>query len=165
MNRHYLALDLGAESGRAILAHLDGGRVQLTELHRFGNTPVQLPTGMYWDTLRLFHEICEGIRAAGKAVDHFDGLAIDTWGVDFGLLDAKRRTTSKPKALSRPSYAGSAGEGFQHSAARRNFPPNGYPVHGYQLAISALRHSAGFAASARDLLRSCYSCRTCSTIS
>ncbi len=38
--------------------------VELTELHRFANTPVQLPTGLYWDTLRLFHEICEGIRAA-----------------------------------------------------------------------------------------------------
>lgn len=97
MNRHYLALDLGAESGRAILAHLDGDRVQLTEVHRFGNTPVQLPTGMYWDTLRLFHEICEGIRAAGKAVDHFDGLAIDTWGVDFGLLDAQGELLQNPR--------------------------------------------------------------------
>lgn len=88
MNRHYLALDLGAESGRAILARLADGRIELNELHRFANTPVQLPTGLYWDSLRLYHEMCEGIRIGGKSVDEIDGIAIDTWGVDFGLLGA-----------------------------------------------------------------------------
>lgn len=86
MRRHYLALDLGAESGRAMLAQLDGARVELTELHRFQNTPVELPTGLYWDTFRLFHEICEGIRLGTKAVNELDGIGIDTWGVDFGLV-------------------------------------------------------------------------------
>ncbi len=66
MIRRYLALDLGAESGRAMLGELKSGHLHLHELHRFPNTPVQLPTGLYWDTLRLFHEICEGIRIAGK---------------------------------------------------------------------------------------------------
>ncbi len=86
MKRHYLALDLGAESGRAILSHFGDGKIELNELHRFSNTPVQLPTGLYWDTLRLFDEICEGIRAGAKAADELDGIAIDTWGVDFALL-------------------------------------------------------------------------------
>ena len=86
MKRHYLALDLGAESGRAILSHLADGRIELNELHRFSNTPVQLPTGLYWDTLRLFHEICDGIRIGANAVKELDGIAVDTWGVDFGLL-------------------------------------------------------------------------------
>lgn len=86
MNRHYLALDLGAESGRAILAQVAKGKIELQELHRFPNIPVQLPTGLYWDTLRLFHEIGEGIHAGAKAVDEIDGIAIDTWGVDFGLI-------------------------------------------------------------------------------
>jgi rhamnulokinase len=86
MDGKYLALDLGAESGRAMFARLAEGKIELTELHRFANTPVQLPTGLYWDTLRLFHEICEGIRASCKAADELDGLAIDTWGVDFGLI-------------------------------------------------------------------------------
>jgi hypothetical protein len=49
-----IAFDLGASSGRAILGTLEAGRLTLEELHRFGNTPVQLPTGLYWDTLRLF---------------------------------------------------------------------------------------------------------------
>jgi len=97
MKRHYLALDLGAESGRAILAELDTNRIDLTELHRFPNTPVQLATGLYWDTLRLFHEICEGIRVAGKSVGELDGVAIDTWGVDFGLLSADGELLQSPR--------------------------------------------------------------------
>ncbi len=86
MNRHYLALDLGAESGRAMLGELGGGVIKLHELHRFANIPVQLPTGLYWDSLRLFHEICEGIRIASRSTDDLSGIGVDTWGVDFGLL-------------------------------------------------------------------------------
>ncbi len=97
MDRHYLALDLGAESGRAILAKLAGHTVELAELHRFPNTPVHLPTGWYWDTLRLFHEISEGLRIAGKACDDLDGIAVDTWGVDFGLLDSHGELLHNPR--------------------------------------------------------------------
>ncbi|MFL6447702.1 MAG: rhamnulokinase family protein [Bryobacteraceae bacterium] len=97
MNRHYLALDLGAESGRAILAQVAKGQIELQELHRFPNIPVQLPTGLYWDTLRLFHEMCEGIRCGAKAADQIDGIAIDTWGVDFGLVGADGELLHMPR--------------------------------------------------------------------
>jgi rhamnulokinase len=97
VNRHYLALDLGAESGRAMLAHVGGHKVEISELHRFKNTPVQLPTGLYWDTLNLFHQICEGIRVAAKSVDRLDGIGVDTWGVDFGLLDAGGELIENPR--------------------------------------------------------------------
>ncbi len=97
MNRYYLALDLGAESGRAILAQVARGRIELQELHRFPNTPVQLPTGLYWDTLRLFHEMCEGIRCGAKAVDEIEGIAVDTWGVDFGLVGADGELLHMPR--------------------------------------------------------------------
>jgi rhamnulokinase len=86
MKRSYLALDLGAESGRAILATLEGHRLELKEVHRFSNLPVRLPTGLYWDTLGLFREMCVGIREAAKLTEKLDGIAVDTWGVDFGLL-------------------------------------------------------------------------------
>src|SRR5688500_19437102 len=70
-----------------MLGELDGGLLRLEEIHRFPNTPVQLPTGLYWDSLRLFHEITEGLAAAGRARSpRLDGIGIDTWGVDFGLL-------------------------------------------------------------------------------
>src|SRR5579863_5068363 len=87
MDGKYLALDLGAESGRAMFARLAERKIELTELHRFANTPVQLPTGLYWDTLRLFHEICEGIAIAGRERKlKIDAIGVDTWGVDFALL-------------------------------------------------------------------------------
>ena len=95
MNGNFLALDLGAESGRAMLARLANGKVELSELHRFPNTPVQLPTGLYWDTLRLFHEICEGIGAAA-GID-LDAIAIDTWGVDLGLIGSNGELLQNPR--------------------------------------------------------------------
>lgn len=97
VNRHYLALDLGAETGRAILVQLAKDHTELAELHRFVNTPVPLPTGLYWDTLRLFHEICEGIRAGNNVSKHLDGIGIDTWGVDFGLLGADGALIENPR--------------------------------------------------------------------
>lgn len=97
MKHSYLALDLGAESGRAMLAHLSDHKIELEELHRFPNIPVRLPTGIYWDTLRLFHEMCEGLRLAGKAVENLDGIAVDTWGVDFGLLGTDGSLLDNPR--------------------------------------------------------------------
>ena len=95
--RSYLALDLGAESGRAILAHLADHRLDLSELHRFANIPVRLASGLYWDTLRLFHEMCEGIRLAAKSTDQIDGIGVDTWGVDFGLLSEEGVLLDNPR--------------------------------------------------------------------
>ena len=94
----YLALDLGAESGRAILGSISDSRLTLEELHRFPNTPVRVTTGLYWDTFRLFHEIQEGLKAAGRERRvRPDGIGIDTWGVDFGLLGADGALIDNPR--------------------------------------------------------------------
>ncbi|MEO8028539.1 MAG: rhamnulokinase, partial [Bryobacteraceae bacterium] len=95
--RRFLAFDLGAESGRCILGTLADGRLQLEELHRFPNQPVRLPTGLYWDTIRLFHEIREALAIAGKRGLALDGIGIDTWGVDFGLLGADGALVDNPR--------------------------------------------------------------------
>src|SRR5690242_5226472 len=97
MSQQYLALDLGAESGRAMLAHLAQHRVELTEVHRFPNVPVRLATGLYWDSLRLFHEMCEGVRAASSRADELDGVGVDAWGVDFGLITANNCLLENPR--------------------------------------------------------------------
>jgi rhamnulokinase len=84
---NYLAIDLGAESGRVILGSLHGERLALEELHRFPNQPVRLPSGLYWDAFRLHHEMVEGLAVAGRQRKlRADGIGVDTWGVDFGLL-------------------------------------------------------------------------------
>jgi rhamnulokinase len=93
-----LAFDLGASSGRAMLGTLEGGRLALEELHRFANTPVLLPTGLYWDTLRLFHEIVHGLTIAGRERKlKIDAIGVDTWGVDFGLLGADGALVDNPR--------------------------------------------------------------------
>jgi rhamnulokinase len=85
---NFLAIDLGAESGRAMLVTLDGEHLSLTEIHRFANDPVRLPDGLHWDVLRLWSEIKTALRiATRKPVVQLDGIGVDTWGVDYGLLD------------------------------------------------------------------------------
>lgn len=81
-----LAFDLGASSGRAILGTLEDGKIVMEEVHRFSNDPVTVNGTMYWDTLRQFYEIKQGIVRA-KNRGPFESIGIDTWGVDFGLLD------------------------------------------------------------------------------
>ncbi len=82
-----LAFDYGAGSGRGILGRFDGNKLQLDEMHRFTNDPVIAGGSFYWDILRLYHEMKQGILKCVKNGDgDFAGIGIDTWGVDFGLL-------------------------------------------------------------------------------
>lgn len=85
-NRQVLAFDFGASSGRAILGRLENGKIVMEEVYRFSNDPVIVGKTMYWDTLRQFFEIKQGILKAKKK-GGFESIGIDTWGVDFGLLD------------------------------------------------------------------------------
>ena len=86
MIKRVLAIDFGASSGRAIVGSFDGTKITLKEVHRFSNDPVKVGDTMYWDVLRLFHEIKQGIIKA-KEIGSFDSIGIDTWGVDFGLIN------------------------------------------------------------------------------
>ncbi len=81
-----LAFDLGASSGRGIIATLDGGKITLEEIHRFPNNGVNVRGTFYWDILYLFDQIKQGIVKA-RLAGGFDSIGIDTWGVDFGLVD------------------------------------------------------------------------------
>jgi len=96
--KHYLAFDLGAESGRAMLGSISDERLSLEELHRFPNIPVRLPTGLYWDTLRLFHEIRQGLAMAGRERKlTLAGIGVDTWGVDLALLGRDGALVDNPR--------------------------------------------------------------------
>jgi rhamnulokinase len=95
---HYLAFDLGAESGRAILGTLSGDRLEIEELHRFPNTMVREGDGLYWDFDRLWSEIQAGIRIATReGAAPLGGIGIDTWGVDVGLIDAQGQLLGRPR--------------------------------------------------------------------
>ncbi|MBR2861435.1 MAG: rhamnulokinase [Clostridia bacterium] len=92
-----LAFDFGASSGRAILGTFDNGKITLEELHRFSNDPVEVNGHFYWDILRLFFEIKQGILKC-SAAGHKDiaAIGIDTWAVDFALLDADGELLANP---------------------------------------------------------------------
>lgn len=95
MAKRVLALDLGASGGRAVLGGLGNTGIELREIYRFPNDPVFLKGTMYWDILRLFHEIKNSLKIASR-LGGFDSIAIDTWGVDFGLLDGKGELLENP---------------------------------------------------------------------
>ncbi len=92
----YLAVDLGAESGRVMLGTLDGGRVQLEEIHRFPNRSLTEDGHFHWDLAHLQGEIFAGIEKAAARGVPIAGLSTDSWGVDFVLLDAKGNAVGNP---------------------------------------------------------------------
>lgn len=93
----FLAFDFGASSGRAMLGKFDGEKIVFEEKHRFSNDPVTVNGGMYWDVLRLFHEIKQGIlKCANSGDKDIDCIGIDTWGVDYGFLDKNGKLLGNP---------------------------------------------------------------------
>lgn len=123
----FLAVDLGAESGRAVLGRFDGERMELEELHRFPNMPIRLPDGLHWDVLRIFAEIKAGIaRAAGNGA-RIESLGVDSWGVDFALLDRDGALISNPYHYRDPRT-----EGMQERACERMPKEEIYRITGIQ---------------------------------
>lgn len=93
------AVDLGASSGRVMVGRVAPNELELTEVRRFPNEPVRLPTGLHWDILRLYREVIAGLRAAAKAAESADGLVsvgVDSWGVDYGLIDESGSLLGNP---------------------------------------------------------------------
>ncbi|MEU7319034.1 rhamnulokinase family protein [Streptomyces griseoviridis] len=90
--RSYAAVDLGASSGRVMVGRVDPDSLELSEAHRFPNRPVRTPEGLRWDVLALYDGVLEGLRAAGRV----DSVGIDSWAVDYGLLDADGALLGNP---------------------------------------------------------------------
>ncbi|MFU8780518.1 MAG: rhamnulokinase [Kiritimatiellia bacterium] len=95
--KYYLAMDFGASSGRGMLGCFDGEKLHLEELHRFENGPVSGADGhLYWDAEKLFREIVKSLSvAAGRGIQ-LESIGVDTWGVDYGLLDADGKLLGMP---------------------------------------------------------------------
>ncbi|HET6530537.1 MAG TPA: rhamnulokinase family protein [Actinoplanes sp.] len=88
----FAAVDLGASSGRVMVGRLDGGSLALAEAHRFPNEPVRVRGTLHWDILALYRGVLAGLAAAGPV----DSIGIDTWAVDYGLIDADGRLLGNP---------------------------------------------------------------------
>src|SRR5687768_17356773 len=92
MGLNLAAVDLGASSGRVMVGRVDAGRLDLTEVHRFWNGAVRLGDTLHWDVLGLYREMLAGLRQAGP----LDGVGIDSWAVDYGLLDTDGKLLGNP---------------------------------------------------------------------
>ncbi|MEU8106466.1 rhamnulokinase family protein [Nonomuraea muscovyensis] len=88
----FTAVDLGASSGRVMTADITHEKIELTEAHRFANRPVRVSGTLHWDVLGLYREILDGLRRAGPA----ESIGIDSWAVDYGLLDGDGRLIGNP---------------------------------------------------------------------
>lgn len=93
--KNVIAADFGASGGRVMLVSFDGKKLSIEELHRFSNDPVILNGTMYWDFLRLFYEVKQGLLKS-KAHGRIESLGVDTWGVDFGLVDRMGNLIDNP---------------------------------------------------------------------
>jgi rhamnulokinase len=140
-----IAFDLGAESGRAIIGRLRGGKLSIEELRRFRNEPVRYGGALHWDAPRLWHEIqCALTAAAGSGnADEIDSVAVDTWGVDYALLGENGALLENPF-----HYRDSRTDGVMQRVQKQLTPEFIYRVTGiqflpfntlYQLAAAAER--------------------------
>lgn len=85
--KRVISVDLGASNGRLILVKLKNNKIQLEELHRFKNEPVERNSHLFWNISNIFHEIITGLKLfSNKYKEPLDGIGVDTWGVDFGLI-------------------------------------------------------------------------------
>ena len=95
---YYLAIDIGASSGRHILGHLENGKLIIEEIHRFDNGIKEDGDNLVWNTESLFNEICNGLIKCKQANKQPKTMGIDTWGVDYVLLDANKQRIGKSYA-------------------------------------------------------------------
>jgi rhamnulokinase len=123
---NYLAFDLGAESGRAVVGRFDGERLDLSTLHRFPNNPVRILDSLYWDVLGLFAEMKRGLGLYRRQEgDHLEGIGLDTWGVDFALLGRNGKLLSNPRHYRDPRTEGMLQAAFEQVPREEIFEHTG----------------------------------------
>ncbi len=130
----HVAFDLGAESGRAMVARFDGDRIELEEVRRFATPSVRLPDGLYWDALGLFSELTSALAAVRASGERVRSVGVDSWAVDFGLLDRGGALIANPL-----SYRDGRGASFMREALSRVPAEDIYATTGIQfLPINTL---------------------------
>ncbi|MBQ5923158.1 MAG: rhamnulokinase, partial [Alistipes sp.] len=83
---HFVAIDLGATSGRVILASLSNGTIEMEEIHRFPDTIIQMQGHFYWDLPAIYNSVIEGLKKVAERKVEIASIGIDTWGVDFAFF-------------------------------------------------------------------------------
>ena len=150
----FLAVDLGAESGRVMLGSLADGRLQIAELHRFANGPTREGDTLRWDFARIVAEVERGLSiGAQKAGDDIAGISVNSWGVDFGLLDERGRLIADPYHYRDRQTDGMFEEAFRRVPKRELYERTGIQFMQlntlYQLLAMRLRNDPALAQARR----------------
>lgn len=153
----FAAVDLGASSGRVIVGHLEDGRMVMEEVHRFRNGAIELPTGaeseLYWDILALWREVTHGLREAERRFGPLQSVGIDTWAVDYGLLDDDGHLLGNPVSHRSPRTEGCPERLLELVGAEALYGMNGLQVIPLNTVFQLLAEQpARLAASSRLLL-------------
>lgn len=128
MNKVYLAADFGGGSGRVIAGWLDGGRLVMEEVHRFPNRQVRLGKHVYWDFPALFADMKDGLKKAAAKGYEVESIGVDTWGVDFGLIDRDGNLLGNPVC-----YRDARTAGVPEKVAKILNPSDHYATTGIQV--------------------------------
>lgn len=148
--RNYLAVDLGAESGRTIVGKFDGHRIDLQETHRFSKPPVRIFDTLYWDAPRLWHEIKTGIAATVQKVGIPSHLGIDTWGVDFGLLDQRGHLLGNPVCYRDDRTDGMEEAAFAMVSKQKIYDVTGLQFLKFNSLFQLMAHARQYGGQGRD---------------
>jgi rhamnulokinase len=144
----FAAADLGAQSGRVALGRFDGDRLEVKEVHRFPNGPVRTRERLSWDILRIYNDVLDGLRAVASEAGRVDSIAVDSWGVDFALLDAKGRLIQNPVHYRDARRARAMEQALMRVPARELYERTGIQL----MPINTVFELAGMAAEADPVL-------------
>jgi sugar (pentulose or hexulose) kinase len=149
----YLAFDFGAESGRAILAHLDGGVLMTQEIRRFKNEPVEYGGSLHWDVARLWWEVRQAL--SGLEEMELAGIGVDAWGVDYALLGEKGELLQNPYHYRDARTAGVMEEVFRKIPKEEIYRTTGIqfmPINTLYQLFAAARETPSLLKAARKLI-------------
>lgn len=151
MQKNIIGVDLGATSGRVILARAGGDRLRMEELHRFPNRMREIDGRFYWDIHALYEEILRGLSVAGGRGERIDSIGIDTWGVDFACVDPDGDLLGLPRAYRDPYTDGVPEEFFRTVPRESVYAKTGIQVMNfnslYQLYALNREHNPALAAA------------------
>ena len=129
MSAHkFLAFDLGATSGRAVIGHLSHEGLEIEEIHRFPNNILTIHGRYYWDIYRLYGELIHSLQVCAQKGIIPDSIGIDTWGVDYGCVGEDGTLLGLPRAYRDPYTAGAADEFFTHIPREKVYHKTGIQV-------------------------------------
>ena len=112
--KSYLAVDMGASSGRLLIGHFDGRRIELEEVHRYMNGPVEMMGSYHWNLPGLWSEVQNGLRLTGEKFGAtVESVGVDTWGVDYGYFDKNGKLLGNPYCYRDPRTDGVMEESFK----------------------------------------------------